>query len=54
MLVSEIGAQYSMSFLIDSKTSGADETRTIQVIPARRGLSVHARTTYYVSDEGRQ
>jgi VWFA-related protein len=54
MLVTEIGAQYSMSFLIDPKSPGLDETRTIQVIPARRGLSVHARTTYYVGDEGRQ
>jgi VWFA-related protein len=54
MLVREIGAQYSMSFLIDPKVAGPDETRRIQVIPARRGLSVHARTTYYVGDEGRQ
>jgi VWFA-related protein len=54
MLVSEIGAQYSMSFMIDPKSPGLDETRTIQVIPARRGLSVYARTTYYIGDEGRQ
>jgi VWFA-related protein len=54
MLVQEIGAQYSMSFLIDPKSPGLDEARTIQVLPARRGLSVHARTTYYVGDEGRQ
>jgi VWFA-related protein len=53
MLVSEIGAQYSMSFLIDPKAPGPDETRRIQVIPARKGLSVYARTTYYVGDEGR-
>jgi VWFA-related protein len=54
MLVSEIGAQYSMSFLIDPKSPGLDGTRTIQVIPARRGMSVHARTTYYIGDEGRE
>jgi VWFA-related protein len=54
MLVREIGAQYSMSFLIDPKSPGLDGTRTIQVIPARRGLSVHARTTYYIGDEGKQ
>ncbi len=53
MLVSEIGAQYSMSFLIDPKSSALDDTRTIQVIPARQGLSVHSRTTYYVGNEGR-
>jgi VWFA-related protein len=53
MLVSEIGAQYSMSFLIDPKSTAIDDTRTIQVIPARQGLSVHSRTTYYVGNEGR-
>jgi VWFA-related protein len=50
-LVTEIGAQYSLSFLIEPKP-GLDETRSIQVLPARRGLSVHARTTYYIGDEG--
>ncbi|MBO0720341.1 MAG: VWA domain-containing protein, partial [Blastocatellia bacterium] len=45
-LVTEIGAQYSLSFLIDPKST--DETRSIQVLPARQGLSVHARTSYYV------
>jgi VWFA-related protein len=54
MLVQEIGAQYSMSFLIDPKSPGLDEARTIQVLPARRGLSVHARTTSSVGEEGRQ
>jgi VWFA-related protein len=53
-LVTEIGAQYSLSFLIDPKSSNLDDTRSIQVLPARQGLSVHARTTYYVGDEGRQ
>jgi VWFA-related protein len=53
-LVTEIGAQYSLSFLIDPKYSKLDDTRSIQVLPARQGLSVHARTTYYVGDEGRQ
>lgn len=48
-VVSEIGAQYSLAFITETKPS-LENTRAIQVLSARRGLTVRSRRTYYVSD----
>jgi VWFA-related protein len=48
-VVSEIGAQYSLAFITETKPS-LENTRAIQVFPARRGLTVRSRRSYYVSD----
>ncbi len=48
-VASEIGAQYSMAFITETKPS-LEPTRAIQVLAARRGLTVRSRRSYYVSD----
>ncbi len=52
-LVREIGAQYSLAFVTERKAAwpGLDDTHSIQVLPARKGLSVRSRRSYYVGDE---
>ena len=52
MLVGEIGAQYSLAFITDRRftTAGLDDTHSIQVLPARRGLSLRTRRGYYVDE----
>ncbi len=49
-LASEIGAQYSLAFITERKPS-LEDTRTIQVIAARRGMIVRSRPHYYVGDD---
>lgn len=49
-LAQELGAQYSLSFITERKPS-VDDQRAIQVLPARAGLSVRSRRSYYVGDE---
>ena len=49
-LAQEIGAQYSLSFVTERKPS-LEDNRAIQVLPARPGLSVRSRRTYYVGDD---
>jgi VWFA-related protein len=44
-----IGAQYSLSFLTERKPS-LEDLRAIQVLPARPGLSLRARRTYYAGE----
>lgn len=51
-LAQELGAQYSLSFITERKPS-VDDHRAIQVLPARAGLSVRSRRSYYVGDEPR-
>jgi VWFA-related protein len=51
-LAREIGAQYSLSFITERKPS-VEDLRTIQVLPARRGLSVRSRRTYYAGEDGK-
>jgi hypothetical protein len=46
----EIGAQYSLSFVTEN-TPSLEDKRSIQVLPARPGLSVRSRRSYYISDE---
>src|SRR5262245_6825093 len=48
-LLSEIGAQYSLAFLTELKPS-LDNMRSIVVLPARRGLSVRSRSSYYINE----
>ncbi len=45
----EIGAQYSLAFITETKPS-LEPLREIQVLAARRGLTVRSRRSYYVSD----
>ncbi|HMV81981.1 MAG TPA: VWA domain-containing protein [Blastocatellia bacterium] len=46
----EIGAQYSLSFVTEN-TPSLEDKRSIQVLPARPGLSVRSRRSYYISEE---
>jgi len=46
----EIGAQYSLSFVTEN-TPSLEDKRFIQVLPARAGLSVRSRRSYYIGDE---
>jgi VWFA-related protein len=46
----EIGAQYSLSFLTENAPS-LEDNRSIQVLPARAGLSVRSRRSYRISDD---
>ncbi|MGH9839504.1 MAG: VWA domain-containing protein [Blastocatellia bacterium] len=52
-LAREIGAQYSLSFVTERKPSLPDleDTRAIQVLPARAGLTLRSRRSYYAGDE---
>lgn len=49
-MVAEIGAQYSLSFVTERKPS-LEDLRSIQVLPARRGLSLRSRRTYYAGGD---
>jgi VWFA-related protein len=51
-LASEIGSQYSLSFVTERKPS-LEDTRAIQVLPARPGLSVRSRRTYYAGEDAK-
>lgn len=46
----EIGAQYSLSFLTE-RTPTLEDKRSIQVIAARKGVSLRSRSSYYIPDE---
>lgn len=46
----EIGAQYSLSFVTEN-TPSLEDKRSIQVLPARPGLNVRSRRSYYIGDE---
>jgi VWFA-related protein len=48
-VITEIGAQYSLAFITESKPS-LDNRREIQVFPARRGLTVRSSRSYYIGD----
>lgn len=48
-LAEEIGAQYSLAFLTETKPS-LENSRAIKVSAARPGLTVRSRRSYYVSD----
>ncbi len=49
-LAQEIGAQYSLSFVTERKPS-LEDLRSIQVLPARPGLNIRSRRTYYAGEE---
>ncbi|MFN0109218.1 MAG: VWA domain-containing protein [Blastocatellia bacterium] len=49
-VLSEIGAQYSLSFLTE-RTPSLEDKRSIQVIAARKGVSLRSRNAYYIPDE---
>jgi VWFA-related protein len=49
----EIGAQYSLSFVTENAPSLEDK-RSIQVLPARPGLSVRSRRSYQIDDDGKK
>ena len=46
----EVGAQYNLAFLTE-RGGNLEPQRTVEVIPARPGLSARARRTYYLGDE---
>jgi VWFA-related protein len=48
----EIGAQYTLSFVTENAPSLEDK-RSIQVLPARPGLSVRSRRSYQIDDDGK-
>lgn len=48
----DIGAQYSLSFVTE-KAPSLEDRRFIQVLPARPGLSVRSRRSYYVGDDSK-
>lgn len=48
-IVSEIGAQYSLSFVTESKPS-LEDLRSIKVISARQGVTLRSTHTYYAGD----
>lgn len=50
MISSEVGAQYSLSFLTERKPS-LEDIRAIKVIAARRGVTVRSRRTYYAGED---
>lgn len=47
---SEIGAQYTLSFIIENKPS-LEDSRAIQTLAARPGMTVRARRTYQIDDD---
>ena len=51
-LTEEIGAQYSLAFVTETKPS-LENTRDIQVLAARRGLTVRSRRSYWIDDDAR-
>lgn len=46
----EIGAQYTLSFVTERRPS-LEDMHSIQVLPARPGLSVRSRRSYYIGDD---
>jgi len=50
VVLQEVGEQYTLAFSTDRSPS-LDPLRTVQVLPARRGLSVRARKTYYIEED---
>ncbi len=52
-LTAEIGAQYSLTFVTERKPS-LEDNRSIQVLPARPGLSLRSRRTYYAGEEAHE
>ena len=46
----EIGAQYTLSFVTERKPS-LDDSRSIQTLPARPGLTVRSRRSYQLDDD---
>ncbi len=51
-LAAEIGAQYSLSFITERKPS-LEDNRSIEVIPARAGVSVRSPRSYYAGDDSK-
>lgn len=49
----ELGAQYHLAFVTERRP-GLDPERTIEVLPARPGLSVRSRRTYHVGEDSRK
>ncbi|MGH9802270.1 MAG: hypothetical protein ACRD82_18050, partial [Blastocatellia bacterium] len=49
-VLSEIGAQYSLSFITE-RTPSLEDKRSIKVIAARQGVSLRSRSSYYIPDE---
>lgn len=47
-ITTDIGSQYSLTFITEKKAS-LEDTREIQVLPARAGLTVRSRPNYYVN-----
>lgn len=50
-LAQEIGAQYSLSFITERRPS-LEESRRLEVLPARPGLSLRSRRSHLVADGG--
>jgi VWFA-related protein len=46
----EIGAQYTLSFVTERRPS-LEDMHSIQVLPARPGLTVRSRRSYYIGDD---
>ena len=46
----EVGAQYNLAFLTE-RGGNLEPERTVEIIPARPGLSARARRTYYIGPE---
>ena len=51
-LAEEIGAQYSLAFITETKPS-LENTRDLQVLGARPGLTVRSRRSYWIDDQPR-
>jgi len=49
-LTNEIGAQYTLSFITERKPS-LEDSRSIQTLPARPGLTVRSRRSYQIDDD---
>jgi VWFA-related protein len=49
-LMEEIGAQYSLAFITESKPR-LENTRDIQVLAVRHGLTVRSRRSYWIDDD---
>lgn len=49
-VLSEIGAQYSLSFITE-RTPSLEDKRSIKVIAARPGVSLRSRSSYYIGDD---
>ncbi|MBI1766121.1 MAG: VWA domain-containing protein [Acidobacteria bacterium] len=48
-IAAEIGAQYSLAFITETRPS-LDNTRAIEVLAARKGLTVRSRRSYWVGE----